>query len=82
MATDTGRMRERARVLTMGNWFDGAEDAQMLTDAADAIDALRSECARLLNIVRLAESIEDISYVNFEFEHRLWELGVIGGEDD
>ena len=42
----------------------------------ERIDALRSECARLLGIVRMAESEGDVCYVNHEFTERLRSLGV------
>lgn len=63
-------------------WCEEYDDgAWMQRRCRERIDALRSECARLLGIVRMAESENDVCYVNHEFTERLRSLGVEVGDE-
>ena len=57
------------------------DGAWMQRRCRERIDALRSECARLLGIVRMAESEGDVCYVNHEFTERLRSLGIEVGDE-
>ena len=71
-----GEVFDAALELGCGDCEEYDDGACVTHRSRERIDALRSECARLLGIVRMAESENDVCYVNHEFTERLRSLGV------
>lgn len=52
LSAQCDELRERAKTLRQGRWSDGADDARLMEDAADTIEGLESENAKLRELVR------------------------------
>lgn len=68
-------LRKRAVVLRQGRWSDGPEDAELMEHAADAIEGIDAENAKLRELV---DYITPIAwYAASERErNRMRELGI------
>jgi len=51
LSAQCDELRERAKTLRQGKWSDGADDARLMEDAADTIEGLESENAKLRELL-------------------------------
>ena len=52
LSAQCDELRERAKTLRQGRWSDGADDARLMEDAADTIEKLEAENAKLRELVK------------------------------